>query len=77
MLISFTIDGKSYYAYRGMTWADWVDSRSQAYHLNFEVEPDGRIWDADTDDVLTDPEERVHILGTDKIIEGKEYQIGQ
>jgi hypothetical protein len=40
-LISFTIDGETYYAEEGMTWGEWVESE---YNTNgYTISPDGVV----------------------------------
>ena len=44
-LISFTIDGTSYQAEEGMTWAEWIDSASNTIGLYLSDSADGVYWD--------------------------------
>jgi hypothetical protein len=43
--INFTIDGVSYQAEEGMTWAEWVDSASNTIGLYLSDSVDGVYWD--------------------------------
>ena len=44
-IINFTIDGTSYQADAGMTWAEWVDSTSNTIGLYLSDSADGVYWD--------------------------------
>ena len=44
-IINFTIDGTSYQAEEGMTWAEWVDSASNTIGLYLSDSADGVYWD--------------------------------
>ena len=43
--ISFTIEGVSYKAEEGMTWAEWIDSASNTIGLYLRDSDDGVYWD--------------------------------
>ena len=43
--INFTVDGVSYQAEPGMTWAEWVDSDSNTIGLYLSDSADGVYWD--------------------------------
>ena len=43
-IINFTIDGTSYQAEEGMTWAEWIDSASNTIGLYLRDSADGVYW---------------------------------
>ena len=71
--ISFSINGTSVYATKGMTWGDWVNSPySPSYYV---IGDDGLIYYGDPDDgwyVCWDDEEE-GVLDTDAIVAGYDY----
>ena len=44
-IINFTIDGETFEAEEGMTWAEWVDSASNTIGLYVSNSADGVCWD--------------------------------
>ena len=44
-IINFTIDGTSYQADAGMTWAEWIESASNTIGLYLSDSADGVYWD--------------------------------